>query len=354
MTRRVSTPNVRRYVLAAAALSGLVLVSPARAADPRETAAARQFFAGRYEEALASYVDLAVTTRNPIYMCEIGRCQNRLGRNDEAVRNLRDCLSQAKLLPKKRQEFRALLTEIEGQGQAGAAAPGQPGPAPAAPPAWAPPGAPGPAPSAPHGPPPGPPPGYGAPQGAAQMPPGGPPPGAYPGQPGAPPMPPPPGAYPPPGGPPGMQPGGPGQAAAPPPGWGYPQQQQPPGGQYPPPPQGPPGADVGASMPSSGGSKAPALIVGAVGLAGLAAGGAFAYLANNAFSDVEREYNAEKEKSGKLYNMLQFVGYGVGAVGLTTSIILFMRSGGDPEPAPQGPGLAIDIRPDGIGLRGRF
>jgi hypothetical protein len=344
MTRRVSRPNVRRYVLAAAALSGLALVSPARAADPRETAAARQFYAGRYEEALASYVDLAVTTRNPIYMCEIGRCHYRLGRSDEAARNLRDCLSQAKLAPKKRQEFRALLAEVESQAQAGAAgqAPPAPPPAPGAPPAWAPPA------GAPSGPPPGPPPGYpGAPQGAAQQVPGGPPPpAAYPGQPGVPQMPPP-GAYP----PPGMQPG-PGQAAAPPPGWGYPQQ-PPPGGQYGPP--GPPPGDVNAGMPPSGGSKTGAFVVGGIGLAGLAAGGAFAYLANNAFSEVEREYNADKEKSGKTYNMLQFVGYGVGAAGLTTALILFLRSGSDSSQAAAGSsGLALDIRPDGIGLRGRF
>src|SRR5687767_5026112 len=108
MTRRISRPKTHPWLLALAVLVTLAIAPTARAADPRETAAARQFYAGKYEEALASYVDLAVSTRNPVYMCEIGRCHYRLGRTDEAVKNLRDCLAQAQLEPQKRREFRAL------------------------------------------------------------------------------------------------------------------------------------------------------------------------------------------------------------------------------------------------------
>jgi hypothetical protein len=334
MTQRVSRPNLCLSLLAAGVLGSAVLVSSsARAADPRETAAARQFYAGKYEEALASYVDLAVSTRNPVYMCEIGRCHYRLGRADEASKNLRDCLAQAKLDARKRREFRALLTELE-RGPAAGAPPAAPPP----PPAYA-------APTgqaAPPAPPPPPPPAYlGPAQGAA------PPPAPAPSYPPPPatadaaPMPP--AGYAPSGAPPA-------QAGPPPPGWGYAQQPAPP-------PLGQPGqplsaaADVSASVGGEGGSKTGAYVVGAVGLAGLLAGGGFTFLANKTFNEVEREYSADKEKTGKRYNLLQFVGYGVGAAGLATAVILFVRSGGSAEPSAR---LSLELHPAGIGLRGRF
>ena len=61
-------------------------------------------------------------------MCEIGRCHYRLGRTDEAIKNLRDCLAQAKLDAKKRREFRALLTELESGQPTAQAALGPPPP----------------------------------------------------------------------------------------------------------------------------------------------------------------------------------------------------------------------------------
>jgi hypothetical protein len=335
MTRRVWTAKVRRIVLAAGVLAGSALASPARAADPRETEAARQFYAGRYEEALATYVDLAVSTRNPAYMCEIGRCHSRLGRSDEAIRNLRDCLGQARLDPKKRREFKALLTELESGGQApGGAQAGQPPAAPGgAPPPWANQGA-------PQQPPPGqpPPPGYPQQQGAPLPPP---PPQGYPGQPG-------PGAMQPPGGYPPPPPP-PGQAGGPPPGWGG-YQQPPPGGPYP--PQGDISGAAGAAPPSRTG----AYVAGVIGVVGLAAGGAFAYLANSNFRDAEKEYDVSKEKDGKLFNKLQFVGYGIGAAGVATAVILFMRSGSSAQEtaAVEAPRLSLQVLPNGLGLSGRF
>jgi hypothetical protein len=321
MTRRVSSPILSTLALALGFLAAGG--SPARAADPRETQAARNFYAGKYEDALSAYVDLAASTGNPIYMCEIGRCQSRLGRNDEAVRNLRDCLAQAKLLPKKRSEFKALLTDLEsGRAAAPTAAP----PA-GAPPAWT--------------PPPGqpvagqPPPGYPPPPPPA-------PPGGYPAQaPGTPAAAPPAGAYPPPGAP----------AAAAPPAGGY--AYPPPGAM--PPPMAPPGAvDMNAAYPTQGGgSKTGAYIIGGVGLAAALAGAGLGYMANSAFNDVEREYNADTEKKGKLYNTLQFVGYGLGAAGITTAIILMVRSGGS-ERAEAPSGLAFGVQPNGVLLQGSF
>src|SRR5688572_26733807 len=89
----------RRVFLGCAA--GLVLsfvaAAGAGAAPAREKEASRLFFSGKVQEALAIYVDLVVETANPIYMCEIGRCQQRLGHLVEARRNVRECLAAAKL-----------------------------------------------------------------------------------------------------------------------------------------------------------------------------------------------------------------------------------------------------------------
>ena len=324
MTRRVSSLTLFGALVVGAVAA---LGSAAWAADPRETQAARSFYAGKYEDALSAYVDLAASTGNPMYMCEIGRCQSRLGRNDEAVRNVRDCLAQAKLAPKKRTEFKALLTELE-SGRAGMPAAAPPA---GAPPAWTPP----PGQPAPGQPPPGYPP----------APPPAPPAGAYPPPPaGAPAAAPPPGAYPPPG-----APGAPGQ---PPGGYAYPPPNQ--AGAMPP-PMGPPGAvDVNAAYPAQGGgSKTGAYVIGGIGVVAGLAGAGLGYLAGSAFKDVEREYNADTEKKGKLFNTLQFVGYGLGAAGITTAIILMVRSGGS-ERAETPSGLALGVQPNGVVLQGSF
>ena len=88
--------------------------APAQAAPAAEEKdASRLFFGGKFQEALAIYVDLAVETANPIYMCEIGRCHQRLGNLVEARRNVRECLAAAKLTPAKKRQFQAVLAEID-------------------------------------------------------------------------------------------------------------------------------------------------------------------------------------------------------------------------------------------------
>src|SRR5687767_15719430 len=92
-----------RSFLVAGAVAGaaLLLAVPAQAADPREKEASRLFFNGKYQEALAVYVDLVVDTSNPQYVCEIGRCYHRLGNLVEARRNVKECLTPAKLTAPK-------------------------------------------------------------------------------------------------------------------------------------------------------------------------------------------------------------------------------------------------------------
>jgi hypothetical protein len=118
-----------------------------------------------------------------------------------------------------------------------------------------------------------------------------------------------------------------------------------------------PGVDMSAGYPppGGGGSKTGAYVIGGIGVALALVGGGLGYLANSAFNDVEKEYDSKKEKSGKLYNKLQFVGYGLGAAGIVTSIILLARSGGGAERA-QAPssGLSFAVDPHGVLLQGRF
>jgi hypothetical protein len=342
-------------VALAAAVAITSLAGGAQAANPRETEAAKLFFAGQYPEALKIYVDLAVATGDPAYMCEIGRCYSRMGKPEEASRNLRDCLSQATLTPKKKREFQALQTEVDAARAANSSPPAAapPGPggagAPTPPPGWTPaPAAPG-AGGYPQG---GPPPGYapaagqpGQPSGQTLQP-------GLPGQyPGAPP---PAGGY-----APGTNPSGqPGAAAGPPPGW------TPPPGQ-----QGMPGAGPAAGAPAdnalAAGSQAPssdgggawmtpvAYVAGSIGVLSAAGGVVAGLMAKSKFDEVGKEYNDAKYKNGKTLNTIQYVGYGLGAVGIGTAITFFLLAPSASESHAQA-GFHLIASPDSIGLGGTF
>jgi hypothetical protein len=348
-TRALSSISVLAAGLCATALLGPV--PAAHAASPRETEAARLFFAGQYPDALKIYVDLAVATGDPVYMCEIGRCYHRMGKLEEASRNLRDCLTQAQLAPKRKRELQTLQAEVEAARKAGTPAPGVPAPPPGyPPPATAAPTAPPP----PAGPPAGPPPGYPAagppgypPQGQPAYPPqaqGYPPPG----QPG--PGQPPPG-YPPAGYPPGAGAPPPG---APPPGWGQPPPGQPmdmgaPAGQVAAQPEEAPKKSGGAWM------KPTAFVAGGVGLAAVGFGVYSGLTASKKFDEVSKEYNENKHKNAKTYNTLQFLGYGAGAAGLGAALVLFLLAPSDDASGQaRGNHLQIIASPESIGLSGRF
>jgi hypothetical protein len=334
----------RRARLAAAIVVavGVLAATGAEAASPRETEAAKLFFAGQYAEALKIYVDLAVATGDPAYMCEIGRCYHRMGKPEEASRNLRDCLTQAKLTPKKKREFQQLQAEVDaaraagpagppayaGPGPAGAPPPGVPGAAGYPPPGTA--GAPAGYPPAPTGYPP-----AGAPQGY-------PPPAGY----GAPP----PGGFPPPAQ----------GAGGPPPGYA---QQQPPAGV---PPAGAPPAGAGAApegqltstanAPAEGSGSwltPAAYVAGSVGVLGVLAGAGSGYMANKKFDEVEKEYNDAKFKNANTFNTLQYVGYGIGAAGIGTAIVLFILapSSSSTEASNR---FNLIASPTSIGVSGKF
>jgi hypothetical protein len=94
-------------------LLGLAIATPAAAADKRDEEAARLFYSANYQQALDLYVDLMVEKKNPAYMCNIGRCYARLGRTDEAIKNVRDCLARAKLSSSKKTEYAEILKDLQ-------------------------------------------------------------------------------------------------------------------------------------------------------------------------------------------------------------------------------------------------
>jgi hypothetical protein len=345
---------MNKSIVVAAVVAGLaagaVAPSPARAADAREKQAAKLFYGGKYEQALNVYIDLAASTGNAVYVCEIGRCYQKLGKTDEAIGNLRDCLSQAKLAPTKRAAYRSMLAELEARKQPAAApaapaAPTAPAAAAATPaartPAAAPPPAAASSPLAAGGVP-------------AESPPGSPPvpPGYLQGTPAAPA----------PVAAPAPTPAAPLAAAAP-----APAPAAAPGGPYAatpaPTPMLQPGQGAGAgpeaslaARPAAGGgrSNTAAYVIGGVGVAAAAGGVAFGLMARKTFDEVEKEFDADKEKTGKRYNLFQLVGYGVGAAGIGTAVVLLLSGGGADERAAGGRGLSVAVHPQGLSLSGRF
>jgi len=74
---------------------------------------------------------------------------------------------------------------------------------------------------------------------------------------------------------------------------------------------------------------------------------------------VVRIYDDEAYEDGKRFNTYQYVGYGVGAVGLGTALTLFLMAPGADQPhASQGRGLArglaLVVGTDNLAVAGSF
>lgn len=93
----------------------LVLVLLAAAPDQRNAEADRLFYSGDYLQALDLYQTLAEEKGNPAYLCNIGRCHDRLGQLDLAIENMRACVQRAKLDTKKRIEYLARIHDLEAE-----------------------------------------------------------------------------------------------------------------------------------------------------------------------------------------------------------------------------------------------
>jgi hypothetical protein len=247
------------YVRGVVVLVALFSMTQVAVAADKRSDAARLYREGKYDDALKLFQDLAVETHNPGYLCNIGRCQDKLNRVDEAVTNIQQCLAQANPDGAKRAEYEALLGQLEARRRLAVA----PAAAVVAPAGTLPPPSTAVAPGLP---------GAQAPGLAPVAP-------SLPDSPVAPPF----------------YPGGAAGVVA---------------TQPPPPP------------PSTGGGVSGLVIAGgAVALVGVGGGVLFGLQARKAYRDTAARYNPAREKDGDRANIFQIVGYGVGAVGVGLLII---------------------------------
>ncbi len=104
----------------------------ARAAEPARHAstpaerqargeeAARNFMQGRYEEALATFLDLYIQSDGrPEYLRNIGRCQQKLKQYAHAIESFKDYLRRARRLgADERKEVQGFISDIEAEMEA--------------------------------------------------------------------------------------------------------------------------------------------------------------------------------------------------------------------------------------------
>ncbi|HEY7371615.1 MAG TPA: tetratricopeptide repeat protein [Polyangia bacterium] len=93
-----------------------LLAAAARAADedPRERQGRALYAKGQYQEALDIYAELFAEKGDPIYMRNIGRCNQKLRRPDKAIDAFRDYLRRAhKLKPAEREEIEGYIKEMQ-------------------------------------------------------------------------------------------------------------------------------------------------------------------------------------------------------------------------------------------------
>jgi hypothetical protein len=159
-------------VLGAVLVLVLALAGAAQADHAGEMKARESFAAGRYDEALEIFAKLYAETLNPIYLRNIGRCQQKLKQPDKAIDAFHDYLAKGgkKISADEKAEINGYIKEMEALRDEQASKQQAPPPVAVAPP---------PAPVQPiqSAQPEGPPPGYTAEPAGAY--PGGPP-GAYP------------------------------------------------------------------------------------------------------------------------------------------------------------------------------
>src|SRR5262245_25444109 len=144
-SRPVSTRLMFRKRVAAVTIVFALAFGAVRAqaaSDAREVKAREDFAAGRFQEALDTFARLYAETLHPVYLRNIGRCYQNLGKPDRAIATFRDYLRKHKTISEdERKEVEGFIKEMEDleQRQRAAAAPAAgaaaPAPATGAPPA---------------------------------------------------------------------------------------------------------------------------------------------------------------------------------------------------------------------------
>jgi len=102
-------------VLGAVLVMVLALAGAAHADHAGEMKARESFAAGRYDEALQTFAKLYAETLNPIYLRNIGRCQQKLKQPDKAIDAFRDYLIKGgkKISSDEKAEINGYIKEME-------------------------------------------------------------------------------------------------------------------------------------------------------------------------------------------------------------------------------------------------
>ncbi len=102
-------------VLGAALVMVLAFAGAARADHANEMKARESFAAGRYDEALETFAKLYAETLNPIYLRNIGRCQQKLKKPDKAIDAFHDYLIKGgkKISADEKAEINGYIKEME-------------------------------------------------------------------------------------------------------------------------------------------------------------------------------------------------------------------------------------------------
>jgi hypothetical protein len=101
--------------LGAALVMVLAFAGAAHADHAGEMKARESFAAGRYDEALQSFAKLYAETLNPIYLRNIGRCQQKLKQPDKAIDAFHDYLIKGgkKISADEKAEINGYIKEME-------------------------------------------------------------------------------------------------------------------------------------------------------------------------------------------------------------------------------------------------
>jgi hypothetical protein len=102
-------------VLGAVLVMVLALAGSAQADHASEMKARESFAAGRYDEALQTFAKLYAETLNPIYLRNIGRCQQKLKQPDKAIDAFHDYLIKGgkKISADEKAEINGYIKEME-------------------------------------------------------------------------------------------------------------------------------------------------------------------------------------------------------------------------------------------------
>ena len=96
------------------AISSVVAPPVARADDPREVEGRAAFSKGDYAHALDIFARLYAEASDPVYLRNIGRCQQKLRQPDEAIESFRSYLRRARRIkPAERKEIDGYIAEME-------------------------------------------------------------------------------------------------------------------------------------------------------------------------------------------------------------------------------------------------